>query len=85
MAIEDEKDYREPTLAKPEEYKMDQRKSTLAKLEEYVIGVLYSLIERDASTWRFWVKITVVMFLVTGGPAVAIFLYFLGRDHGLFN
>ena len=53
----------------------DHRKSTLAKLEQYAIGVLYSLVERPADNWRFWVKITVVMFLVTAGPAILIALY----------
>ena len=68
----------------PEDGK-DHRKPALAKLEEYAVGMLYSLVERDASDWRFWVKITVVMFLVTAGPAIAIFLFFLVRDLGFLN
>ena len=63
----------------------DERKPVLARLEEYAIGVLYSFIERPADDWRFWVKITVVMFLVTAGPAIAIYLFFLGRDLGYFE
>ena len=63
----------------------EHRKPALARLEEYAIGVLYSFIERPADNWRFWVKITVAMFLVTAGPAIAIFLFFLGRDLGVFR
>ncbi len=59
----------------------DDRKPTLAKLEEYALRMLYSLIERDASNWRFWLKITVVMFLVTAGPAIVIVGVQLLRDH----
>lgn len=62
-----------------------ERKSALARLEKYAIGVLYSFIERPADNWRFWVKITVVMFLVTAGPAILISLFFLGRDLGYFE
>ena len=60
----------------------DERKTGLARLEEYAIGVLYSFIERPADNWRFWVKVTVVMFLLNAGPAIAIYLFFLGRDLG---
>ncbi|MBW2270505.1 MAG: hypothetical protein JRH16_18220 [Deltaproteobacteria bacterium] len=67
------------------EEEKDERKSMLARLEEYAVEVLWSFIERDASDWKFWVKITVAMFLVTTGPAVAIFLFFFGREHGYFN
>ena len=63
----------------------DDRKPTLAKLEERALRVLYSLIERDAQSWGFWIKITAVMFVVTAGPAIAISLFFLGRDLGFFN
>ncbi len=63
----------------------ERRKPALARLEEFGIRVLYSFIERPADDWRFWVKITVVMFLVTAGPAIAIFLFFLGRDLGIFQ
>ncbi len=63
----------------------DQRKSILARLEEYAIGVLYSFVERDASSWGFWIKITVAMVLVTAGPAIAIGLFFLGRHYGFFG
>jgi hypothetical protein len=63
----------------------DNRKSALARLEDYAIGVLWSFVERDASNWRFWVKITVTMYLITAGPAIAISLFFLGRDLGYFN
>lgn len=63
----------------------DQRRPALERLEEYAIGVLYSFIERPAGDWRFWVKITLVMFLVTAGPAIAIFLFFLGRDLGFLE
>ncbi len=69
----------------PMEDEKDHRKSTLAKLEDYAIGMLYSFVERDASSWRFWVKITAVMFAVTAGPAIAIALFFLGRDLGFFG
>ena len=70
MAMEDEKDYRKPTLA---------------KLEDYGVRVLYSFIERPADNWQFWVKTTVAMFLVTAGPAILIYLFFLGRDLGFFE
>ena len=60
----------------------DERKTGLARLEEYAIGVLYSFIERPADNWRFWVKVTVVMFLLNAGPAIAIYLFFRGRDLG---
>jgi hypothetical protein len=63
----------------------ERPKSSLARLEEYAIGVLYSFIERPADNWQFWVKITVVMFLVTAGPAIVISLFFLGRDLGFFD
>lgn len=63
----------------------DQRRPALERLEEYATGVLYSFIERPADDWRFWVKITLVMFLVTAGPAIAIFLFFLGRDLGFLE
>ena len=67
------------------EEEKEARKPILLRLEEYAIGVLYSFIERDASNWRFWVKLTVVMFLVTAGPAIAIALFFLGRDLGYYE
>ncbi len=70
MAVEDEEDTRKPALA---------------RLEEYAIGVLYSFIERPADNWRFWVKTTVAMFIVTAGPAILIYLFFLGRDLGFFD
>ncbi len=63
----------------------EKRRSALQRLEQYAIGVLYSFIERPADNWRFWVKITVVMFLVTAGPAIAIFLFFLGRERGFID
>jgi hypothetical protein len=63
----------------------DQRRSTLAKLEDSAIDFLYTFIERPAGNWRFWVKITVVMFTVTAGPAILIALFFLGRDLGFFQ
>ena len=83
--VEGEKDQRKPTLVKLEEYEKRHQKSRLARLEDYAIGFLYSFIERDASTWGFWIKITVVMFIVTAGPMFAIQLFFLGRDHGFFD
>ncbi len=64
------------------EDKKDDRKSMLGRLEDYAIGVLYSFLERPADNWRFWVKVTVVMFLLNAGPAIAIYLFFLGRDLG---
>ena len=79
--MEDEQNHLKPVRDEPE----DHRKSVLARLEEYAIGVLYSFIERPAVGWQFWVKITVVMFLVTAGPAIVIFLYFLRRDLGYFD
>lgn len=85
MAMQDEKEHLKPTLAKPEEDEKDPPKSTLARLEQYLIGVLYSFVERDASTKGFWIKVTVAMFLVTAGPAIAIYLFFLGREHGFFD
>ncbi len=62
-----------------------QPKSALQKLEERGIQMLWSLIERDASTPSFWIKATVGMFVVTAGPMVAIWLFFLGRDLGIFE
>ena len=85
MTAEDEKDSPKPTLAKLEKDEGDSRKSALGRLEDYAIGVLYSFIERDASNWRFWIKVTVAMFLVTAGPAILIGLYFLGHDLGYFE
>ncbi len=69
-----------------EEREVEERpKSALGRLEDYAIGVLWSFVERDASTWQFWVKVSVTMFLVTAGPAIAIGLFFLGRDYGYFE
>ncbi len=85
MAMEDAKNLRKPTLTKLEESKGDHRKSTLAKLEDYAIGVLWSFVERDASTWRFWIKITVVMVLVYTALPIAGYLFLLGRDLGYFD
>jgi len=65
----------------PMEYEKDYRKPTLAKLEEYGVRMLYSFVERDASNWRFWVKVTVVMFLVTAGPAIVIVGLQILRGH----
>ena len=70
MAMEDERDHRKPILA---------------RLDEYGVRVLYSFIERPADNWQFWVKITVTMFIVTAGPAILIYLFFLGRDLGFFD
>lgn len=67
MTMEDEKDH---------------EKSTLAKLEEHAIRMLWSFVERDAGSWRFWIKVATVMFLVTGGPAIMIHLFFLGPEYG---
>lgn len=61
------------------------RKSALARLEEYGVDVLYSFVERDADNWWFWVKVTTAMFITMAGPAIAIGLYFLGRDLGYFG
>lgn len=83
--MEDEKGNQKPTLTRLETHKKDRQKPRLQRLEDYAIGVLYSFIERPADNWRFWVKITVVMFLVTAGPAIAIALYFLGRDLGYIS
>jgi len=47
--------------------------------------MLYSFIERPADNWRFWVNTTVAMFVVTGGLAILIYLFFLGRDLGVFD
>ncbi len=62
-----------------------QRKSALGRLEDRAIKMLWSFVERDASTPGFWIKITVVMFLTTAGPMIAIWLFFLGRDLGFFE
>ncbi len=85
MAMEYEKDYQKPTLVKLEGHDEAHGKPTLVKLEEYFVRKLYSLIERDASNWRFWIKITVVMFIVTAGPAIVLALLSLRRDFGLFE
>ena len=85
MAMEYEQDHQKPTLVKLEEYEKAHAKPPLVKLEEYVVGMLYSFLERDASNWRFWIKITVAMFLVTAGPAIVLALLSLRRDFGLFE
>ena len=85
MAMEDENDLRKPTLVKLEEHEEDQRRSTLGKLEDYAIGVLWSFVERDASTWRFWIKVTLAMLLVNTALPIAGYLFILGRDLGYFD
>lgn len=60
-------------------------RSRLLRLEDRAMRVLWSFVERDASTPWFWIKVTVVMFLVTAGPMVAIWLFFLGRELGYFE
>ena len=68
-----------------EEEEKDQRKPFLSRLEERAIKMLWSFVERDASTWRFWVKVTVVMLIVNTALPVAGYLFLLGRDHGYFE
>ncbi|MCP5070386.1 MAG: hypothetical protein GY946_27775 [bacterium] len=63
----------------------DHQKSGFGRLEEYATDVLWSFIERDASNWKFWVKVSMTMFFVTAGPAIVIALFFLGRDLGYFE
>ena len=60
----------------------DSGKSALARLEQRAVRMLWSFIERDASTPWFWIKVATVMFLVTGGPAIVIHLFFLGPEYG---
>ena len=85
MAMEDEKNLEVPALTKLEEYQKDQPKTTLAKLEAYGTRVLWSFVERDASSWRFWIKVMVVMLLVNTALPIAGYLFFLGRDLGYFD
>ena len=70
------------TLEKNEK---DQRKSIFLRLEDRAIKMLWSFVERDASSWRFWVKIIVVMLLVNTALPIAGYLFFLGRDLGYFE
>ena len=70
MAMEDEKDH---------------PKTILARLDAYGTKMLWSFIERDAGTWRFWIKVTVVMLIVNTALPIAGYLYFLGRDLGYFE
>ena len=60
-------------------------RSFLARLEQWGIGFLYSFLERDASNRWFWIRVTLAMLIVTGGPAVAIALYFYARGLGYFE
>ncbi len=82
---EDEKGTQESTFADLEQYKKDSRKSFLERLDERGVKMLWSFVERDASTWRFWIKITVVMVLVYTALPMAGYLFLLGRDLGYFD
>jgi|ETNmetMinimDraft_26_1059896.scaffolds.fasta_scaffold63768_1 hypothetical protein len=70
---------------KDQEDQAEGQEPSRTRLEERAIRMLYSFVERDASSWRFWAKVIAVMFLTTAGPAIAIALYFLGRDLGFFS
>ena len=83
--MEYEKDTQKPTLVKREEHEEAHRKPPLVRLEEYIVRMLYSFLERDVSNWRFWIKVTVVMFIATAGPAIVLALLSLRRDFGLFE
>ncbi len=82
MAIGEEKGDRAPALARLDEYKQQSQKSILARLEERGIRMLWAFVERDASNWRFWVKISLTMLVINTALPLAIYLYFLGRDYG---
>ncbi len=85
MAMGDEKNPEEPAVTKLGEYEKDHPKTTLAKLEAWAIRMLWSFVERDASSWRFWIKVAVVMLIVNTALPIAGYLFFLGRDLGYFD
>jgi hypothetical protein len=85
MAMEDERNLEEPTVTKLADFEKDHSKTILAKLEASGIRMLWSFVERDASTWRFWIKVTVVMLVVNTALPIAGYLFFLGRDLGYFD
>ena len=81
----DERDLEEPTVTKLADYEKDQPKTIWAKLDAYGTRMLWSFVERDASNWRFWVKVTLVMLIVNTALPIAGYLFFLGRDLGYFD
>ncbi|HJO23798.1 MAG: hypothetical protein GY772_09070 [bacterium] len=83
--MDDEKGIREQTLAGPGKDEKSQRRPFLLRLEDRGIRMLWSFVERDAGTWRFWVKVTVVMLIMNTALPIAIYLFFLGRDLGYFE
>ncbi len=83
--MNNEKNIQKPTLLTLEKNEKDQRKSIFLRLEDRAIKMLWSFVERDASSWRFWVKIIVVMLLVNTALPIAGYLFFLGRDLGYFE
>jgi hypothetical protein len=50
------------------------RHPVFAKLEEFGTKILYACIEREATSWSFWVIVILAMFGITAGPAIAIYL-----------
>ncbi len=85
IVMDDEKGIRKQTLVRLEENEKNQRKPILSRLEERATKMLWSFIERDASSWRFWVKVIVVMLIVNTALPIAGYLFFLGRDLGYFE
>ena len=83
--MNDEKGTRGPTLVGLENDEKGQRKSIWSRLDERGTDLLWSFVERDAGTWRFWVKVTVTMFIMNTALLAAIYLFFLGRDLGYFE
>ncbi len=81
----EQKGRQEQVLADFQQYKKDMQKSYLLRLEARAVKFLWSFIERDASTWRFWAKIMGVMLIANTVLPAAIYLYFLGRDLGYFE
>jgi hypothetical protein len=85
MAMEDERNLEEPAVTKLADYEKDHSKTFLAKLDAYGTRMLWSFVERDASSWRFWVKVMIVMLIVNTALPIAGYLFFLGRDLGYFD
>ncbi len=83
--MDDEEGTRDPTLVEFEKDRKPRRKPILSRLDDRGTKMLWSFIERDASTWRFWAKIMGVMLIANTVLPAAIYLYFLGRDLGYFE
>ncbi len=82
--MDDEKDIRPNEPTSLEDHVKAQQKSFLLRLEDRAIDFLYSLVERPADNPRFWIATGVGMIVVLAGPAVAIALFFFGRERGFF-